>query len=207
MPFEIHTPPWTNFHDLNLDWIIQTIKSLETRVAALENGDTPEPGPSEYNYYGALATLYGQAGTKTVVTNSSWCVIDTSLINVNINATDVYEEGDSSGELKIKKTGLYQFVIDSYILSSNPSSDVTFAIAEYKDTPSDPVGIIRRSAIKVQKNSRHSKTVITVPLQEGEEIFIAASSSAQGDNVDLGELTCEVVRINTADVSVTPEPI
>ncbi|MBQ1385565.1 MAG: hypothetical protein IIY75_02075 [Erysipelotrichales bacterium] len=32
MPFEIHTPPWTNFHDLNLDWMIQKMKELEHKV-------------------------------------------------------------------------------------------------------------------------------------------------------------------------------
>lgn len=209
MPFEIHTPPWTNFHDLNLDWMIQTIKSLETRVSALENGETPEPEPepAEYNYYGALATLYGMPGTKTVITNSTWCIIDTSVTDINAFATDVYEEGDSSGELKIKKTGLYQFVIDSYILNSNPSSTVTFAIAKYTDIPGDPVDILRRSVVSVRKDTRNSKTIITLPIEEGEEIFVAASSSTQGDNVDLGSFTCEIVRLNTADTTVTPEPI
>lgn len=207
MPFEIHTPPWTNFHDLNLDWMIQTIKSLETRVSALENGDTPEPGPTEYNYYGALATLYGLAGTKSVITNSTWCIIDTSVIYIEPSSTNVYIAADFSGGLKIMKTGLYQFVIDSYILNSNPSSTVSFAIAKYTGIPGDPVHILRRSAVSVQKDTRHSKTIITLPIEEGEEVFVAATSSMQGDNVDLGSLTCDVVRLNTADALVTPEPI
>lgn len=32
MPFEIHTPPWTDFHELNLDWIVRTVKEYSKKV-------------------------------------------------------------------------------------------------------------------------------------------------------------------------------
>lgn len=35
MAFNWNKFPWTNLHDLNLDWIIQTVKQLETKVAEL----------------------------------------------------------------------------------------------------------------------------------------------------------------------------
>lgn len=35
MAFNWNRFPWTNFHDLNLDWIIQTVKQLENKVAEL----------------------------------------------------------------------------------------------------------------------------------------------------------------------------
>lgn len=35
MAFNWNKFPWTNLHDLNLDWIIQTVKQLENRVAEL----------------------------------------------------------------------------------------------------------------------------------------------------------------------------
>lgn len=28
--------PWTDFHELNLDWIVDKLRELEERVAALE---------------------------------------------------------------------------------------------------------------------------------------------------------------------------
>lgn len=34
--------PYTNFHDLNLDWMIEKIKELEARVAALEGSEETE---------------------------------------------------------------------------------------------------------------------------------------------------------------------
>ena len=34
MPFEIHTPPWTNLHDINLDWIIGKVKEYCAKVDA-----------------------------------------------------------------------------------------------------------------------------------------------------------------------------
>lgn len=34
MAFNWNKFPWTNFHDLNLDWIIQTVKTLENNLAA-----------------------------------------------------------------------------------------------------------------------------------------------------------------------------
>ena len=32
MPFEIHTPPWTNLHDINLDWIIGMIQEFKKEM-------------------------------------------------------------------------------------------------------------------------------------------------------------------------------
>ncbi len=32
MPFEIHTPPWTSFQELNLDWIVRTVKEYSKKV-------------------------------------------------------------------------------------------------------------------------------------------------------------------------------
>ena len=33
MAFNWRKFPWTNLHDLNLDWIIQTVKTLEENLA------------------------------------------------------------------------------------------------------------------------------------------------------------------------------
>lgn len=34
--------PWTNFHELNLDWILQKMQELETKVNNIVGGSTPE---------------------------------------------------------------------------------------------------------------------------------------------------------------------
>lgn len=34
--------PYTNFHDLNLDWMIEKIKELEARIEALEGSEETE---------------------------------------------------------------------------------------------------------------------------------------------------------------------
>ena len=32
--------PYTNFHELNLDWIIEKLQELEERIAALEEAES-----------------------------------------------------------------------------------------------------------------------------------------------------------------------
>lgn len=97
MPFEIHTPPWTNFHDLNLDWMIQTIKSLETRVAALENGDTPE----NTNVVGAVYT--SRAGSSKTINVGS--VVNFTQERNKMDM-DNYDD-DGFGGVIVHSDGLY----------------------------------------------------------------------------------------------------
>lgn len=68
--------PYTNFHDLNIDWILDMLKTLESRVNV-----SPPFGDSFMQYYQTFQTM-----------------IDSPLISGNVAVTSGYrEQGDGGG--------------------------------------------------------------------------------------------------------------
>lgn len=111
--------PYTNFHDLNLDWILRTVKELYNKVS--EQSDWIEEHQKEYE---ELKTLYDQiingdfpdsmeeALKEWVVANSISIIgdlIKSIFVNLNDEGYIVFYIPDSWEDIIFGTTGLDTF--------------------------------------------------------------------------------------------------
>ena len=97
MAFNWKKFPWTNLHDLNLDWIIQTVKTLEENLAdaiALMRTTAQNVVDS------TISALLTGDGDFTVNKNGNVSIVGN---RVQMNGTPVQIEG--VGDLTVNKTG------------------------------------------------------------------------------------------------------
>ena len=198
MPFEIHTPPWTNFHDLNLDWMIQTIKSLETRVSALENGDTPEPGPTPV-YDATIGSWASYGGGSHTYTFSSgerqtFVVMLAGLVMPDNEAIELIGGGYQG--FRILQNGLYAVSVRINVDSSTTTNNVSFNVA---DTDKN---VLSHYGISAPAGYDTSYTFF-LTLRSGDEILPMLVHQDSG-NIVLNDANFSVTKLASL---VYPEPI
>lgn len=198
MPFEIHTPPWTNFHDLNLDWMIQTIKSLETRVAALENGDTPEPGPTPVDAtVGSWASYGGGSHTYTISSGERQTFVSNMQAGVVMPDNEAIELiGGGYQGFRILQNGLYAVSVRLNVDSSTTTTNVAVGVA---DTDKN---LMSHYSIKTPAGYDTSYTFF-LTLRSGDEILPMMVHRDSG-NIVLNEADFSVTKLASL---VYPEPI
>ena len=103
MAFNWKKFPWTNLHDLNLDWIIQTVKTLEENLAdaiALMRTTAQNVVDS------TISALLTGDGDFTVNKNGNVSIVGN---RVQMNGSNVQISGDTeisgSGDFAVNKTG------------------------------------------------------------------------------------------------------
>lgn len=88
MAFNWNKFPWTNFHDLNLDWIIQTVKQLENTVKQLEN-KVAELATTVRLYTTEVTTLIQEAITNTLTGNGDLNIQKTGDVRISGNSVQL----------------------------------------------------------------------------------------------------------------------
>lgn len=89
MAFNWKKFPWTNLHDLNLDWIIQTVKQLENKVAEL--GIIVADAVQEFTT--KLPATVQDAITKALTGNGDLTINKTGDVNISgahVNLSNTY---------------------------------------------------------------------------------------------------------------------
>lgn len=105
--------PYTNFHELNLDWIIEKIKKLGERVDKFESGEQRDDYAKNW-LYGKKIVVYGDS--TAAIPNSYWRVLAEKypwldITNRAIGGTQMTYSGDgkSAVELLAKASDLHTF--------------------------------------------------------------------------------------------------
>ena len=197
MPFEIHTPPWTNFHDLNLDWMIQTIKSLETRVSALENGDSPEPTPVYDATVGSWASYGGESHTYAISSGVRQTFVSNMQAGVVMPNNEAIELiGSGYQGFRILQSGLYAVSVRLNVDSSTTTTNVAVGVA---DTDKN---LMSHYSIKTPAGYDTSYTFF-LTLHSGDEILPMMVHRDSG-NIVLNEADFSAVKLASL---VLPEPI
>lgn len=109
MPFEIHTPPWTDFHNLNLDWLLQKMKEIESDVA----------GETALQKLVSVAIANNKLGVEVAINrNSSQTVYSGQLVALCNQQQYVWSSVDlfrwealDPGQIKVVEDGIYQYRI------------------------------------------------------------------------------------------------
>lgn len=138
MAFNWNKFPWTNLHELNLDWIIQTVKQLENKVAELA---------VTVQLYTAELTDRVQEAITNTLTGSGDLTINKSG-DVRITATNVVLSGttiSSDGEqLQLRDTSSNTSLTASYrsnVLGLVNNQDLNEGVAVHDvRTPADGDG-------------------------------------------------------------------
>lgn len=104
MAFNWHKFPWTNLHELNLDWIIQTVKTLENNLSDAIGRFTEIANAA----VGAERTerLAGDAALQTEIENGVYPTISRNIneVNTSINTERTERiEGDAALQSTIDK--------------------------------------------------------------------------------------------------------
>ena len=105
MAFNWNKFPWTNLHDLNLDWIIQTVKQLENRVAEL--GDkVAELAVTVQLYTTKVATLIQEAITNTLTGSGDLNIQKTGDVRISGNSVQLSRTiiSDDAEQLTLRNT-------------------------------------------------------------------------------------------------------
>lgn len=112
MPFEIHTPPWTNFHELNLDFILNKIKELDARVG-IESSIGSYARQRALNITPATITMDGHGAASLDFSGD--------FESYNVGEENVFEDSDN-GFIKVNKTGVYEMDLTIQIVSGGDAT-------------------------------------------------------------------------------------
>lgn len=118
--------PYTNFHDINLDWIIKNIKSLITRVTNLESsGGGGGSGTTDYNDLSNKPSINGNelSGNKTtsqlgITIPNPYTSNPAALGTANPGSSNNYSRGDHVHE----KPTYSASDVNAIALPANPTS-------------------------------------------------------------------------------------
>ena len=172
--------PWTNFHELNLDWIIKNVKNLADRVTALENGggDTPVPtiDPTIGDWCEMLAArslprTYTPVGNKALLTMTT---ISQRFDNGS------YESIATPSGIKIVGDGLYIATMLVDVDNSSDADKVRFALSDENENLLTDVYEIEKGQVStftfplLVTNTENTGGIIVAPigLQQNGDSFI-----------------------------------
>ena len=131
MAFNWNKFPWTNFHDLNLDWIIQKVRELEIKV--LDAAQTAVQYVDD-----KISGLLTGDGDLTI--NKSGAVRITAT-NVVLSGTTISSDGE---QLQLRDTSSNTSLTASYrsnVLGSVNNQDLNEGVAVHNvKTPADSAG-------------------------------------------------------------------
>ena len=193
MAFNWNKFPWTNLHDLNLDWIIQTVKQLENRVAEL--------AVTVQLYTAEFTERVQEAITNTLTGSGDLTINKTGAVRISGNSVQLSGATISSDgeQLHLHDTSSNTSLTASYrsnVLGLVNNQDLNEGVAVHDvKTPAD--GDVDNN--KYAANCGYVKTAVNAvsgALATETENRISGDNALQStiDNVIMPQLTARGIR-------------
>lgn len=189
--------PWTNLHDLNLDWIIQTVKTLEENLA---------------DAVSTFQEMINKAILNTLTGEGEFNVIKTGNVlingkNVEISAGEAAEGGNS---IKLSENGVVDISGAGVHLSRTYISDASEQLSLHNPTSSTSMTANYNSGVlSLSNNQESAKGVAVYPINTpadggGDNSQFAANVGYVKDAVEAvsGELDTEIDNRTSGDAAL-----
>lgn len=127
--------PYTDFHELNLDWVIETVKHWSELVgktiqSITLTGTTGLVDTYTINYSDGTTstfTVTNGRGITSIALTGSLGLVDTYTITYNDGSTSTFQINNGNGISSIEKTGT-SGLIDTYTITFTDGSSTTFEV-------------------------------------------------------------------------------
>lgn len=127
--------PYTDFHELNLDWVIETVKHWadlvgKTIQSITLTGSSDLVDTYTINYSDGTTstfTVTNGRGITSIVLTGSLDLVDTYTITYNDGTTSTFQIHNGNGISSIEKTGT-SGLIDTYTITFTDGSSTTFEV-------------------------------------------------------------------------------